>query len=268
MKSAAGWSPGKSGLTAEPNSAAILVHPASLKSCLKKAMNVKSLPFLIAILALAPAAAPAQQMTLQKVLDQINASSPRFHDVQADISVDLYTAIVQEHETQKGMTAFRRQGSGMEMVTHLNAAGGQPVAQLLYRDGELDYYQPPPVSQETIFSGGSNRGQYDALLATGFGATAQDLTSQWTVTFQGMETIDGHQTAKLDLVSKQEGIRSNFSHLTVWIDLSRDISLKQVMVQPSGDSRTVTYTNIRYNAHPADSLFTLRVPKGTPVTRR
>lgn len=231
-------------------------------------MNVKSLSFLVAILALAPAAVPAQQMNLEKVLDQINASSPKFHDVQADISVDLYTAVVQDHEMQKGATAFRREGSSMEMVTHLNAANGQPVAQLLYRNGELDYYQPPPIGQETIFSGGANRGQYDALLATGFGATAQDLTSQWTITFEGMETIDGHQTAKLDLVSKQASIRSNFSHLTVWIDLTRDISLKQVMVQPSGDSRTVTYSNIRYNMHLPDSAFTLRIPKGTPVTRR
>lgn len=231
-------------------------------------MNVKSLFFLIAALVLVPAAASAQQMNLQKVLDQINASSSKFHDVQADISVDLYTAVVQEHEQQKGTTAFRRQGSGMEMVTNLKAANGQPVAQLLYRNGELDYYQPPPVGQETIFSGGANRGEYDALLATGFGATAQDLTSQWTITFQGMETIDGHQTAKLDLVSKQASIRDNFSHLTVWIDLARDISLKQVMVQPSGDSRTVTYSNIRYNTNLSNSLFTLRVPKGTPVTRR
>lgn len=232
-------------------------------------MNVKRLSFLLAVLALLPAAAaPAQTMNLQKVLDQINASSARFHDVQADISVDLYTAVVQEHEVQKGMTAFRRQGSSLEMATHLNSASGQPVAELLYRNGELDYYQPAPVSQETIFSAGSNRGEYDSLLATGFGATANDLTSQWNITFQGMETIDGHQTAKLDLVSKQASIRSNFSHLTIWIDPSRDISLKQVMVQPDGDSRTVTYSHVRYNTHLPDSLFALHVAKGTQITRR
>lgn len=231
-------------------------------------MKAKGLPFLIAVLALAPAAAPARTMNLQKVLEQINASSPKFQNVQADISVDLYTAVVQEHEQQSGMTAFRRQGSSMEMVSDLNSAGGKPVAELLYKSGELDYYQPPPVSQETIFSGGSNRGEWDSLLATGFGATANDLTSQWNITFQGMETIDGHQTAKLDLVSKQASIRNNFSHLTIWVDLARDISLKQVMVQPDGDSRTVTYSNVRYNTPLPSSLFTLHVAKGTQVTHR
>lgn len=231
-------------------------------------MNVKSLPVLIAILALAPAAAPAQTMNLQKVLQQIDASSPKFQNVQADIAVDLYTAVVQEHEMQKGMTAFRRQGSALEMITNLNSAAGKPVAELLYKGGQLDYYQPPPVAQETIFSGGSNRGEWDSLLATGFGATANDLTSQWNITFQGMETIDGHPTAKLDLVSKQASIRNNFSHLTVWIDLARDISLKQVMVQPDGDSRTVTYGNVRYNTRLSDSLFSLHVAKGTQVVHR
>jgi hypothetical protein len=231
-------------------------------------MNVKNLPFLIVTLALVSAAAPAQTITLQKVLDQINASSSNFHDVQADINVDRYTAIVQEHEMQKGMTAFRSQGSSMEMVTHLNSATGQPVAQLLYKNGQLDFYQPPPASHESIFAAGSNRGEYDSLLATGFGATANDLTSQWNITFQGMETIDGHPTAKLDLVSKQANIRNNFSHLTIWVDLSRDISLKEVMFEPDGDSRTVTYSHIRYNTHLPDSLFTLHVPKGTQITRQ
>lgn len=230
-------------------------------------MNVQRLPFLIAILALVSAAAPAQTMNLQKVLDQINAASPKFHEVQADISVDLYTAVVQEHEMQKGMTAFRRQGSSMEMVTQLNSSGGQPVAQLLYKNGQLDYYQPA-ASQETIFSGGANRGEWDSLLATGFGATANDLTSQWTITFQGMESINGHSTAKLDLVSKQASIRNNFSHVTIWMDLARDISLKQIFSQPDGDSRTVTYSKIRYNTHLSDSLFTLHVPKGTQITHR
>ncbi|HTV83079.1 MAG TPA: hypothetical protein VME18_10545 [Acidobacteriaceae bacterium] len=230
-------------------------------------MKAKSLFFLITILTLV-STAPAQNMTLQKVLDRIDASSPKFHDVQADIAVDLYTAIVQEHEMQKGMTAFRRQGASMEMVTHLASASGQPVAQLLCKNDQLDYYQPPPASQETIFAAGSNRGEWDSLLATGFGATAQDLTSQWNITFQGMEAIDGTQTAKLELVSKQASFRDNFSQLTLWIDLSRDISLKQIFLQPDGDSRTVTYSHIRYNTHLPDSLFTLHVAKDTQIVHR
>jgi outer membrane lipoprotein-sorting protein len=196
-----------------------------------------------------------------------NASSAKFQDVKADIAVDLYTAVVQEHQTQTGTTAFRRAHGQMEMVTHLSAGSGGAATDLLFKNGELIYDQPA-VKQETIFSAGANRGDFDTLLATGFGASGKDLASAWNVTFQGMEDVGRVQTAKLDLVSKQANIRNYFSHLTIWVDLSRDISLKQLMVQPDGDSRTVIYSNIRYNTHLPASLFTLHIASGTQVQRR
>lgn len=231
-------------------------------------MKAKMLPYLIALVGLLPAmAAPAQKMNLNEVLDQMTASAAKFRDVKANITVDLYTAVVQEHEMQKGMTAFRRQGSGMEMVTHLDASNGKRVAELLFKGGELFYYEPA-AQQETIFTGGSNRGEYNTMLSTGFGATGKELTSEWNVTYEGTETVDGKATAKLDLVSKLAKVRNMFSHLTIWVDLSRDITLKQVFLQPDGDSRTVTYSHIRYNTHLPDSLFVLHVAKGTQVTRK
>ena len=212
----------------------------------------------------------AQSQDLASVLKQMDASAARFQDVAADISVDNYTAVVQDHEFQKGTTAFRRTSGGMEMVMHLTS-GGQPYADLLYRNGQLDYYNPIQ-KQETVFAAGANRQEYDGLLATGFGATGQELQSSWTVTFEGMDksvpTSAGAPTAKLDLVSKDAKIRENYSHLTIWVDLSRDISMKLAMFQPSGDSRTAMYSNIEYNTHLKDSRFRLDIPKGTPVQRR
>ncbi|MGB7171550.1 MAG: outer membrane lipoprotein-sorting protein [Acidobacteriaceae bacterium] len=216
--------------------------------------------------ALAGLNAPGQSPDLASVLKQMDASAPRFQNVTADVKVDNYTAVVQDHEYQTGATAFQRTSGGMEMVTHLKA-NGQPYADLLYRNGELDYYNPIQ-KQETIVAAGANKEEYDSFLATGFGATGKELSAAWTVTFQGMENVDGVQTAKLDLVSKDAKVRENFSHVQIWVDLSRDISLKQVMVQPSGDSRTMTYSNIRYNTHVKSDLFRLDIPKGTPVQRR
>jgi outer membrane lipoprotein-sorting protein len=217
---------------------------------------------------LAAAAAIAQDANLDKVLSQMDASSTKFQDMQADITADLYTAVVQDHEMQTGKTAFRRIGGSLEMITKILTDNGQPAERdILYKNGELDFYQPA-LKQETIFTSGANRGEYDSLLATGFGATSRDLSATWTVSFQGMETVDGVQTAKLDLVPKQANIRNSVSHITIWLDPARDISLKQVMYQPTGDSRTVTYSNIRYNNHPSASLFTLKLASGTQVQRK
>lgn len=221
----------------------------------------------VAGLLLAGTSVRAQKSDLESVLKQMDASAGRFQDVTADVKVDNYTAVVQDHEYQQGTTALRRTGRSLELVTHLKTMDGKPYADLLYRDGELDYYSPMQ-KQETIFSAGANRQEYDSFLATGFGATGKELSAAWTVTFQGMEIIDGVQTAKLDLVSKDPKVRENFSHVQIWVDTNRDISLKQVMIQPSGDSRTMTYSKVKYNTHPKDSLFKLEIPHGTTVQRR
>ena len=224
--------------------------------------------FLAVILFGASLVAQAQDANLQKVLDQMDASSAKFQNVQADLSADLFTAVVQDHEIQKGRTAFRRAGKSIEMSTQIQTDNGQASERdLLYKDGQLSYYQPS-LKQETIFSAGANRAEFDSLLATGFGASGKDLSAAWTATFQGMETIDGVQTAKLNLVPKQANVRNNVSRVTVWIDPARDITLKQIFYQPSGDTRTVTYSNIRYNTHLPSSLFTLKVASGTQVQHR
>jgi outer membrane lipoprotein-sorting protein len=222
--------------------------------------------FIAVVFLFSAASARPQEARLQEILNQMDASSEKFQDLEADITLDNYTAVVQDHEIEKGSTAFRRADEAMQMAMALDK-GQQGERDILYKNGELDFYQPG-AKQETIASAGANKAEYDSLLATGFGASGKDLAAQWDVTLQGMETIDGVQTAKLDLVSKQANIRNNFSHITIWVDPSRDISLKVIMLQPSGDSRTATYSNIRYNKHLPESLFRLKVAKDTQVQHR
>ncbi len=223
---------------------------------------------MVALALAAPLAAAAQNPNLQVVLSQMDASAPKFQGVQADIAVDLYTQVVQDHEIQKGTTAFRRVGGQLEMATKIETDNGQAAERdLLYKNGELYFYQPA-LKQETVFAAGKNREEYDSLLATGFGASGRSLSAAWDVKLLGMESLDGVQAAKLDLVPKQDNIRNNVSHITIWVDLKRDISLKQIMFQPSGDTRTVTYSNIRYNVPLPANLFTLSVPSGTQIQRK
>jgi outer membrane lipoprotein-sorting protein len=225
-------------------------------------------PAALAATALACAsAAGAQNMTPQQVYAQMDASAEKFSSLEADISVDRYTAIVQEHSTQAGTTAFRRTGGSMEMAMHLSAGSDDPETLILYKNGELDVYQPAQKT-ETVLSAGANRGEIDSMLTTGFGASSKDLTATWDVNFQGMETVGGVNCAKLDLVPKQQNVKNNFSHETVWIDPTRDVSLKQIIYQPDGDTRTATYTNLRYNTQVPEKTFTLKVPSGVQVTHR
>lgn len=221
---------------------------------------------LLAACLLAPAsllAQSSQSAQLSKVLDEMNVASEHFRSAAASFSADTYTAVVQQHEEQDGTIAFRREGPSIEMKLDVTSEGGQPAnRKLLYKDGVLDYYEPN-LKQETIMRAGKKRQTYESFLTIGFGGSGRDLANAWHVTFEGMETLNGVNVAKLNLVSDDQSVRDNFSHILIWIDPLRSIAYKQEFFMSSGDTRTVTYSKIRYNAPLPDSLFRIRVAPGT-----
>ncbi|HEV2462923.1 MAG TPA: outer membrane lipoprotein-sorting protein, partial [Acidobacteriaceae bacterium] len=149
-----------------------------------------------------------------------------------------------------------------EMMMHVKTEDDQPsVKDVLYKNGELDYYQPA-VKQETILKGGSN---YDRYFSLGFGGSGQALERDWNIKYEGTESVDGTVTAKLDLTPKTPS--DQFTHITIWVDAKQGVSLKQEVFQSSGDTRTVVYSNIKMNEVPA-SAFELHVAPGTAVQRR
>ena len=204
----------------------------------------------------------AQNADLEKVLTQMDAASAKFQSASADFVFDQYTAVVQSHDLQKGTIAFRRAAGATQMVMHVKTDNDQPALKdVLYKGGELDYYQPE-LKQETIFSAGSN---YERYFTLGFGGSGKDLAANWNITYQGTETIAGIETAKLDLTPKEPS--NQFTHITAWIDARRSVSLKQQIFQDSGDYRTTIYSNIKMNAVP-ENAFALQLAPGTQKVRK
>ena len=205
----------------------------------------------------------AQSCDATKILAQMDAASAKFQSAQADFKWDVLQSVVDEHDIQSGTIYFDRHASATAMAAYIK----QPAAKtVFYTNGTLTLVQPD-IKQETLFSAGSNRNQYESFLTLGFGGSGKDLSSNWTVSCQGMEAIDGVQTAKLDLKPKQASVSNMFSHVTVWIDPSKSLSRKQIFYEPSGDNRTATYTNIQYNPKIAPDLFKPK-DKGFTIIRK
>ena len=191
----------------------------------------------------------AQSCDTAKVLAQMDAASAKFQSTQADFKWDVLQSVVNEHDVQSGTVYFERHGDSTSMAAYIK----QPAEKTVFFNGSTLTLLQPDIKQETLFSAGSNRGQYESFLTLGFGGSGKDLQSNWTVSCQGMESIDGTQTAKLDLKPKQQSVANMFSHVTLWIDAARSLGLKQIFYEPSGDNRTATYTGVKYNTKiPAD----------------
>jgi hypothetical protein len=184
---------------------------------------------------------------LDQAIRQMDAASARFKSAEADFQWDFYELVVKETTTQHGSIYFRKNGNNLEM----GAKVLPPAAKFLsYKNGKLALFDPN-TKELKVFVAGQNKAQYESFLTLGFGGSGTELTKAWTVKDLGSESIsDGSATVstrKLDLVSKDENVRNMFSHIVIWVDTNRDISLKQQFFTPSGDYRTAIYTNIRYN---------------------
>jgi outer membrane lipoprotein-sorting protein len=229
-----------------------------------KTGRVMGMLVLTLALGLGGVAAGAQSAELDKVLAQMDAAAAKFESAQADFDWDQYEKVVDDHESQSGTIYFDRKGGGTWMAAHLAKPDEKVV---VYRMGELQFFQPK-IDQITIFAAGVNRLQYESFLTLGFGGSGHDLAANWDITYKGVETIGGVQTAKLDMVPKQDSVRKMFGHVTVWVDASRAISLKQQFFEPSGDVRTATYTKIKYNDKVPASAFALKTSSKTQIVRK
>ena len=199
---------------------------------------------LVAALLLSSTASHAEaNPDLDKVLRQLDAASVKFQSAQADFQWDFYERVVKDTTSQTGILYIQRMGRQLEMGAVVQKPGRKVLG---FHGSSLDIYDDA-IKQTKHLDAGKDRAQYESFLTLGFGGSGRDLEKVWTTAFQGYETIDNVQTAKLDLVAKDAGVRNNFSHITIWVDPVRGISLKQIFETPSHDKRTNFYTNIRYN---------------------
>ena len=205
---------------------------------------------------------------LDSVLTQMDAAAQKFHSAQADFQWDQYERVVDNTDIQKGTIYFLRSGAATQMAAQVKQFNGQPDAKdIVYKDGVLQFYQPK-IEQMTVFHAGHNQQQFESFLTLGFGGSGSDLKKNWDITDLGTETIDGTKTVKLDLVGKQASVRNMFQHVTIWVDPSRAISLKQQFFEPSGDSRTAFYRNIRFNQKVPTGVFHIKTTAKTTIVQK
>ncbi len=219
---------------------------------------------ILGLAAMAGSAMAEDRSHLDTVLGQMDAASAKFHSAEADFQWDFYERVTKSTSSQTGTTFFERQRNGtMEMGARIVVPG---LKLLSYKEGVLQVFDPGANTLLRIAAHGNQT--QESFLTLGFGASGHDLAKAWTITDQGTETVDGISAAKLDLVSKDQSVRNMFTHVTIWMDVSRAIALKQMAYTPSEDVRTVLNKNIRYNTKVDDKPYAIKANGKTSVTNR
>jgi outer membrane lipoprotein-sorting protein len=147
-------------------------------------------------------------------------------------------------------------------------AKSKVVKVIQYQGGTMQMFDPG-VNQITVIQAGANKSEIESFLTLGFGGSGVDLARAWNITDQGTETLSDEgkpvKVEKLDLVGKDADSRKNFSHVTIWVDAVRGVSLKQIFYTVSGNYRSASYTNIKVNGSIRKEQFAIKKDKNTTV---
>jgi outer membrane lipoprotein-sorting protein len=233
-------------------------------------------PFFVAVLALTVAGSGCAQCTsspqLTYVCKQLDTASAKFQRATADFQWDYYEKVVHDTSTQKGSIYFEREKGSTDMGAILvdpNAGPkSKPIKVIQYQAGTFQMFDPG-VDQVTVFHQAGNQSAIESFLTLGFGGSGTDLDHAWNITDLGPETLtDSGQPVKvekLDLVGKDADARKNFTHITIWVDPTRAVSLKQIFYTTSGDYRTATYSAIKVNGNVHKDQFAIKKDKNTTI---
>lgn len=198
---------------------------------------------------------------LDKVLRLLDEASKNFHSCSADFEYDtVQTDPVPDTDRQKGTVYYERSESHFRMAAHIKEHNGKPYNIIYsYTNGQFQ-----------LFEGASNQvtriakaSQFESYMILGFGASGKELEEKWEVTDKGPESLDGIKTEKLELIARDPAVRKTFPKVTVWIDTTRGISLKQLFEESGGEFRVSVYFNFKLNQSINDAEFTLPVNKQT-----
>src|SRR5947207_12795063 len=157
------------------------------------------------------AASAPKPSNLESVLSAMDGASEKFRSAQADLNSQQYQKVVDETDVQKGKVYFRRKNKELEMKLDI----AQPESKyVLVKEGKVQLYQPG-IDQVTEYSIASKE-EAEGMFALGFGGRGNDLLKSFSVKYGGDKTVDGNQTAKLELTPKYARVHNMITLITLW----------------------------------------------------
>jgi len=191
---------------------------------------------------------------LEQILNRMDQVAADFHTTEASFVWEQYTRVVNDIDTQKGKIYFRRSGNEIQMAADIT----EPAAKyVVFAGGKVQMYQPR-TNQLTSYDTSKNRAEVESFLVLGFGGGGHAMLKSFDLQYLGTETVDGVDTAKLELVPKSEKARNNIPRILLWIAPQRGVSVQQQLFQPGGDYRLARYDQIKINQKIPDSVFKIK----------
>ena len=218
-------------------------------------MRTRIYPIFLCLAALPP---HLFAVTLQDVLAKIDVAAPKFSGMAADVEKLEFTKVIADKSVESGTILIRR---AKPKELHVKIEFTKPEQRFVTLRGTKAELYLPKIETVQEIDLGKQSDLVSKVILVGFGTTGKDLQANYEAKFAGEETVSGRKTYHLNLTPKSSQLKAQFSRIEVWFAEDGTLPVQQKVLLPSGDYKTFTYSNIRYNPALTEDALALKLPK-------
>lgn len=215
---------------------------------------------MLAALAVTVAADPGQQ-----VLARMDQAASAFKSMTAKVTYVTHTDVLNENDTETGVMTLKkiREGEVQSLVDFTSP----DKKTITFEKRRVQEYLPK-LKTVQVFDLAKHGEQLDKFIGIGFGTSGTELAKDWDVTVLGTETWPGHPAEAqpaihLQLLPKTPDAKQYVTKIELWIPQQGDpYPLHEKILEPSGDYRIVTYTDLKINPSLPPDALKLKLPPG------
>ncbi len=213
----------------------------------------------------ASCAAGAATLGVADVLARMDSAAADWSGMRAEVQWARYMSLVDDLTSEHGRIAVRREASGD--VSMLVSFDRPNVYFLAVKGAKVEIYKPKIKTVEE-YDLSDSRDKLENALLLGFGISGRYLSEHFGISVIGREEIAGQPTVHMDLLPKNPEAEINNQRIEMWISAKHWQPVRQrVHDRLTDDYREYSYSGIEVNPALPDSLFKLRVARGTKRVR-
>lgn len=215
--------------------------------------------FAVSVFALTLVGAPVNP----EVLQRLDSSAAHFLSMSATVTYLTHTDVIDENSTETGQVVMKKVAPG-EVQGLINfTAPNQRTVTFEKRSVQIYY---PKIKTLQVYDLEEHGEQLDKFLMIGFGTSGSELAKDYTMTVVGTEATKaaaGGQAIHLELIPKSGKAREYVKKLDLWIpEHGEPYPLTEKITEPSGNSRTMTYADLKINPPLPPEALKLKLPAG------
>ena len=198
-----------------------------------------------------------------EVLQRLDSAAAHFQSMSATVTYLTHTDVIDENSTETGQVVMKKVAPG-EVQGLINfTAPNQRTVTFEKRSVQIFY---PKIKTLQVYDLEEHGEQLDKFLMIGFGTSGSELAKDYTMTVVGTEATKaagGGQAIHLELIPKSGKAREYVKKLELWIPEHGDsYPLQEKITEPSGNSRTMTYGDLKINPQLPPEALKLKLPSG------